>query len=255
MKNELLHIGPVTVYGYGLMIATGVIAAYLTIEYRAAKKKLPKEHLLPIFLWCLAGGLLGAKLLFLITEWKGFLENPSRYLMSFSDGFVVYGGVVLGILIGAVYCRLNKQDFFAWSDLIMPSVALGQGFGRIGCFLAGCCYGKETDLPIGIVFRNSDFAPNGVRLMPTQLISAGADFLLFFVLLKLDKKSSGHGTVTAWYLVLYSAGRFLIEFLRGDRERGFVGILSTSQFISAFVFAGAILWLLYIKRRGAAAAG
>jgi len=152
MKNELLHIGPFTVYGYGLMIACGVLAAYITIEYRAGKAGMEKEHVFPLFLWSLAGGLLGAKLMFLITEWKYFVRDPLNYLIYFSDGFVVYGGIIVGVLTAYLYCRTNRLNFAKWADLCLPSVALAQGFGRIGCFLAGCCYGKETTSPIGITF-------------------------------------------------------------------------------------------------------
>ncbi|MBQ9065571.1 MAG: prolipoprotein diacylglyceryl transferase [Blautia sp.] len=232
MKNELLHIGPLTVYGYGLMIALGVIAVYLTMEYRASKRGYRTEHVLPLFLWCLAGGFAGAKLAFLFTEWKYFVRDPGYYLMHFSDGFVVYGGIILGILTGFLYCMICGLNFLSWADLFLPSVALGQAFGRVGCFLAGCCYGKETDLPFGIVFHNSEFAPNNVRLYPTQLISAAFDAALFLVLITLAKHTKKDGTVAVSYLVLYSIGRFLIEFLRGDPERGTIGPLSTSQAIS-----------------------
>lgn len=244
MKNELLHIGPFTVYGYGLMIAVGVLAAYLTTEYRAKKLKYRQEHVFPMFMCCLIGGIAGAKILFWITEWKFFVQNPAGYLMNFADGFVVFGGIITGVLTGVLYCRANGLSFAAWADLILPPVALGQAFGRIGCFLAGCCYGKETSLPFGIVFRHSEFAPNGVRLIPTQLLSSGLDFLNFLILLWISRRTKREGMVTACYLIFYSVGRFFLEFLRGDMGRGTVGIFSTSQFISILTFAGAAIWMV-----------
>ena len=189
MKNELLTIGPFTIYGYGLMIGIGVIAAYLTAEYRARKRKQGKEDtVFFLVVWCVIGGMLGAKLLYWITQYREILRDPSIIWMNLTDGFVVYGGILGGIFAGWLYCRVRKLPFLKFFDLTMPSIALAQGFGRIGCFLAGCCYGRETDGPIAITFTNSDFAPNGVPLIPTQLISSGLDFLHFGVLLFLPRR-------------------------------------------------------------------
>ncbi|MNT22111.1 Prolipoprotein diacylglyceryl transferase [compost metagenome] len=134
-------------------------------------------------------------------------------------------------------------------DLIIPSVALAQGFGRIGCFLAGCCYGQETSSWFGVVFPENSFAPSGVALIPTQLISSGLDFLLFFVLVFFARKKKVHGQVAALYLLLYSAGRFVLEFYRGDIIRGNVGVLSTSQFIAIILFAISIGMMVISSKR------
>lgn len=241
MKNELFSIGPFTVYGYGLMIAIGIIAAYLTGEYRAKKHNLDSDQIFSIVIWAVVGGLLGAKILYIITQIKEIAANP-RLLLDVTDGFVVYGGIIGGILAAMIYCRVKKLPFLKYFDLLMPSVALAQGFGRIGCFLAGCCYGKETENAIGIVFHDSAYAPNGASLLPTQLISSGLNFLHCLLLIWLTKKKKGDGQIAGLYLVLYSVGRFILEFFRGDLIRGSVGELSTSQFIAIFVcLAGVIL--------------
>lgn len=232
MKNELLRIGPLTVYGYGFMIAVGILAAWYAAEYRAKKMKLAREHIFYLVIWCVIGGFAGAKILFWMTEWKTFLENPGELLTS--EGFVVYGGIIGGILTGWIYCKVKKLRFLTYFDLMMPSIALAQGFGRIGCFLAGCCYGKETDSHLSVVFQNSDFAPNHVALIPTQIYSSILDFLHFFILLYVAKHKKAEGEVAACYLIFYSIGRFFLEFFRGDIARGNVWILSTSQFISIF---------------------
>lgn len=234
MKNELISIGPITIYGYGLMIAIGIMAAYLTAEYRAKKMKLDHEQIFNIAIWCLIGGVLGSKLLYFITQIKEVIENP-KMILNVSEGFVVYGGIVGGILAGLLFCKKRKLDFFQYFDLVMPSVALAQGFGRIGCFLAGCCYGRETNSPLGIVFQHSDFAPSGVGLIPIQLIMSGLNFLHFFVLIILAKKVKRDGQIAGFYLIFYSIGRFILEYFRGDLIRGSVGRFSTSQFISIFI--------------------
>jgi phosphatidylglycerol:prolipoprotein diacylglycerol transferase len=235
MHNELLKIGPFTIYGYGLMIAIGAISAYLVSEYRAKRKGMQYELIFSLFWWALGGGILGAKLLYLITQIKVILADP-KVLLDVSEGFVVYGGIIGGIFGGYLFIRRHKLNFFEYFDLVMPSIALAQGFGRMGCIFAGCCYGVETKSNFFIEFTESRYAPNNVHLVPTQPLSSALDFLNFIVLVLLSKRLKASGQVAGFYLIFYSAGRFILEFVRGDLERGTIGILSTSQFIAIFLF-------------------
>ena len=249
MKNELLRIGPLTLYGYGFMIAIGVLAAWLVVEQRARKLHLACEHIFYLVLWCVLGGFASAKILFWITEWKEVIRNPLEMLSS--DGFVVYGGIIGGILAGWIYCKVKKLNFLTYFDLMMPSIALAQGFGRIGCFLAGCCYGRETTSRFGVVFPEGGLAPAGVKLIPTQLISSAGDFLIMIVLLlyyRKNKKDGTPGNVGFLYMLLYGVGRFLVEFLRND-NRGGAWMFSTSQWISIVIVAGGIVLYLVNKKR------
>lgn len=161
------------------------------------------------------------------------------------NGFVVYGGLVGGVLAAYIYSSKKKIDFLQYFDLTVPSIALAQSFGRIGCFLAGCCYGRETNSGIGVVFENSLIAPNGINLVPTQLLSSVGDFFIAAVLLLYDRNTHKPGKIGAMYLVLYSIGRFIIEFYRND-YRGNVGKMSTSQFISIFIFIIGVAMFLKI---------
>ncbi len=247
MCNELLHIGPITIYGYGLMIAIGVLTALFVGEARAKKYDLDGDQIYYLTLVCAVFGFLGAKLLYCIVEWESFVKNPWSILNS--SGFVVYGGIILGVLAGWGWCRIKKLPFLEYFDIVMPSVAIAQGFGRLGCFLAGCCYGKETDSWIGIAFHNSDYAPNDVKLIPTQLISAAGMFLIALLLMMYAKKCKQAGTVGFLYLILYSIGRFGVEFFRND-HRGAIGIFSTSQFISLFmVLIGVVGFICLLKKK------
>ncbi|MDO5291530.1 MAG: prolipoprotein diacylglyceryl transferase [bacterium] len=249
MKNELLKIGPFTIYGYGLMIAIGVLAAYVMAERRAKKDGLRDDLVFGLVIWCLFGGLIGAKVLYIITQFKDILDGGMS-IIKLANGFVVYGGIIGGTLGGFLFCKVKKIDFLKYFDLAMPSVALAQAFGRIGCLLAGCCYGKETHAWYGITFRNSELAPNGVSLVPTQIISSGLDFLLCIVLVLFARRKKADGQVGALYLMLYSVGRFILEYYRGDLIRGSVGQLSTSQFISIFLFvAGAAVFAVCGMRK------
>ena len=248
MKNDLFSIGPFTVHGYGLMIAIGVLAAYYTVEYRTKKRQMEWEKVFPLAVWAVLGGFIGSKLLYLLTRLPDLIADPSLIADSLKNGFVVYGGILGGIFSAWIFCRRSKLDFLKMFDLTMPSVALAQGFGRIGCFLAGCCYGMEVseNNPIAVVFRESAYAPNNVPLLPTQLISSALDFLNCGVLLLLSRKLKTDGQVAGFYLIFYSIGRFVLEFFRGDLIRGTVGALTTSQFISVFTLAAGIVMVVVL---------
>jgi phosphatidylglycerol:prolipoprotein diacylglycerol transferase len=152
-----------------------------------------------------------------------------------------------------LYCKIKKVKFIDYLELCMPSVALAQAFGRVGCFFAGCCYGRETDCAIGVTFHNSLYAPNGVKLIPTQLISAGGDLLNMALLLFIAKHTKKKGTVTACYIMFYSVGRYLVEMLRAD-ERGSVGALSTSQFYGIFSLVIGVAIFIFAQTRKSAVA-
>ena len=240
MYNELFSIGPLTIHGYGLMIGIGVIVAYFWAIKRGAKRDINEDNILSLLLIAVIVGFGGAKVLYVITDWRYFLRDPLGALGS--EGFVVYGGIIAGILGCYIYCRRKKINFGDGLDVFMPPVAAAQGFGRIGCFLAGCCYGHVTDSPLGVVFPGTTEA-----VWPTQLFSSGGDFLLALALALYDRRDHARGNTGAMYLILYGVGRFLIEFLRND-PRGNVGFFSTSQFISLFMVPiGVVLYVLNNK--------
>ena len=241
-----ITIGPVTIYMYGLMMALGFLAALGLCLLRGKKQGLREDIIWGIFYCAIIGGLLGSRVLYYIVELQEIIKDPS-ILWNFRNGYVIYGGIIGGVVTSYVYCRIKKAMFIKYFDLVTPALALAQGFGRIGCFCAGCCYGKETHAWYGITFHNSGFAPNGVKLIPTQLISSVGDFLICVLLLLYAGRKPKRGRVSALYLILYGVGRFALEFLRND-YRGSVGVLSTSQFISIGIVAiGVVLYLVAPK--------
>jgi len=244
MYNDWIKIGDFVIHGYGIMIGLAFLTAVIVSMYRAKKLGLKQDAILDLALWAVLSGFLGAKLLYVIVEWKHFVKDPMAVLGS--EGFVVYGGIVVGVTVGILYCKWKKLVVMDYFNMVMPQIALAQGIGRLGCFFAGCCYGGKTDSPLGIVFPAGSIAPSGVKLWPTQLIMSAGDILIAVVLYVLgrNKKISEH--VGALYLVLYGVGRFLIEFLRND-VRGSVGALSTSQFISIFIVLAGV-GLLFRKK-------
>lgn len=235
MHPILFKFGPITVYSYGLMIAIGIISALLLSTYRAKKLGFNEDVIIDLGIYGIIGGFIGSKLLFWMVEFQNVIHDPKYIFETLTGGFVVYGGIMGGVLTGYIYCKKKHLDFWGYLDLVVPAIAMAQGFGRIGCFATGCCFGRETDSVFGIVFQNSLYAPNGVPLIPTQLFSSAGDFIIAGILLYYSSKSKRKGQVSGLYMILYSVGRFIIEIFRGD-PRGNIGFLSTSQFICIFIF-------------------
>lgn len=246
MYNDI-QLGPLTLHIYGIMTAVGYVSALLISERRARKRGMDTDVLYGIF-WCaLIGGTLGSKTLHYITNIGEIIKNPS-ILWDFQNGWVVYGGIIGGVLASWAYLHYKKADFVRYLDLVLPAVAFAQGCGRIGCFFAGCCYGKETDSIFGIQYWQSNFAPNGVKLIPTQIYSSIGDFAIAFLLMAYARREPRKGSVAAGYCILYSIGRFVIEFFRND-ERGAIGFLSTSQLISILILALGIGLLVWARKK------
>jgi len=250
MRIILFEIFGIQIKSYGLMIAIGIIVAATLFINKGKKKGLDEDSLLNVIIFAILGGMLGGKGLFIITEFKNIINEPS-ILLNFGYGFVIYGAIGGGALAMYLYCRRKKWNIIEMIDITVPGLAIAQGFGRIGCFLAGCCYGAETTSPLGVVFPENSLAPSGIHIHPTQIYSSIFDFSLGFILLYYSKKQRKNGKVMGLYLIIYSIGRFIVEFLRDD-SRGNVGVLSTSQFIAIFTLVfGIIIFNNYRIFKGA----
>ncbi|MDO4188090.1 MAG: prolipoprotein diacylglyceryl transferase [Lachnospiraceae bacterium] len=247
MAIDLFSIGKFTIHGYGLMIALGFLFALIYGMWQCKKKNLNEDLFYNLAMFVLIFGWLGGKVLFIIVEFKRFIQAPMSVIGS--EGFVVYGGILSGLVTIYVYCKIKKLDFLSYIDVIVAAVAINQGFGRIGCFLAGCCYGRETDSWPYVIFPEGCMAPAGIKLVPTQIYSALGDFIMFLVLMIiLNSKKYIKGVPVTVYLAGYAFGRSVIECFRSD-ARGSVGTLSTSQFISIFTgIAGVIALIIILKR-------
>jgi len=239
MRIILFEIFGIQIKSYGLMIAIGIMVAATLFINRGKKKGFDEDSLLNLIIFAIIGGMLGGKGLFIITEIKDIIKDPS-ILLNFGYGFVIYGAIGGGALAMYLYSKRKNWNVIEMIDMTVPGLAIAQGFGRIGCFLAGCCYGAETKSPIGVQFPENSLAPSGIHLHPTQIYSSIFDFLLGLILLYYSKKERKNGKIMGLYLIIYSIGRFLVEFLRDD-PRGSVGILSTSQFIAIFTLVLGII--------------
>ena len=253
MYNDLFSIGKLTVHSYGVLTAIALIAAILMATKRAKNKGLNEDICYGILFVGVLSGYFLSKVTYILVEcdWNDFIEHPFQMLFS-SGGFVVIGGMVGGIVGACIYCKIKKVSAIDYLDLCVPSIAIAQGFGRLGCFMAGCCHGKPTDSVFGIAFSHSQFAPNGVKLIPTQLISSAGNFLNMAILILISMKTKKKGVVSGAYIVIYSIGRFLVEFLRGDEVRGTIWVFSTSQFFSLILLpvgAAFMAWGFFHKEK------
>ena len=235
-----------TIPMYGVMSALGMLAAFVLLGFTRKHTRFSEDDALSAALWAIILGFLGSKILFWLVEIKQVIADPSYLLHTLREGFVFYGALIGGLGGLAIFSLIKKLPFFSLTDFFIPALVLGHAFGRIGCLFAGCCYGMECESPISIVFPEGSPAPAGIPLLPTQVMESAFLFLLCaFLVWRLAKKKP-FGTVSGWYMVLYGIWRFTIEFFRRD-ERGFVGALSTSQFISIFVILGGVVLLLLVK--------
>lgn len=241
MHPILLKLGPITVYSYGATVALGFgLAAFLIYE-RAEKFKLEKDKVIDLAILMLVSGVTSARIFYVFLNGAYYMAHPLE-VFNLSKGGLVWYGAFLGALFALIaYIARNGLNFWTVADLIAPYVALAQGFGRVGCFLNGCCYGTTTNVsyPLAISYP----AETALR-HPTQLYSAVLLFLIFLALRGWQDRKNFNGEIFLGYCVFYSAKRFAIEFLRGDNGRVVFG-LTISQGISVFVFALAFLIFIY----------
>jgi phosphatidylglycerol:prolipoprotein diacylglycerol transferase len=225
------------------MLSAGVLAM---LRRRAARFRTPADDVLHVMLLGLAGALAGSKVFqaigLVVTQAArpGFWTLANWTAIAYSGG-VFYGGLIGGVAAAAIYIRKYNVDFRDVTDILVPSVLLFHAFGRVGCFCAGCCYGREAAW--GVAFTHSLGAPNGVPLVPVQLFEAGFNLLLMAAMLLFRPERKRPGLLLPLYLLAYAAARFALEFFRGDIGRG-VLLLSTSQWISLLVILPAAIVLM-----------
>jgi phosphatidylglycerol:prolipoprotein diacylglycerol transferase len=252
------ELGPLTVYTYGVLLAAAYLLGLRFAMMRARARNLDPVRVLDLGIYIIIAALVGAKLLLLITDFQTFRANPAELLSLARSGGVFYGGLIVAVVVALWYIHRVKLPLWITCDVFAPGIALGHVVGRFGCFFAGCCYGRPTTKPWGVVFTDPFAAANvgtplGVHLHPTQLYEAGAELAILIGLLLMERKTKGFAGRTFWlYILLYAISRYIVEIYRGD-ERGTVGIFSTSQFISIVLAPLAIGMLVYLARKKAPA--
>src|SRR5882672_1944427 len=246
------YLGTITIYTYGVLLAAAYLLGLQLALSRAKARKLDSTRVMDLGIYIIISALVGAKLLLLVTDFQTFKSNPAELFNLVREGGVFYGGLIVAVTVALFYIRKVGLPLWTTCDVFAPGIALGHVIGRFGCLFAGCCFGKPTNVPWAITFHDPFAAANvgtplNVPLHPTQLYEAGAEFLILVFLLTTEKSGHKFPGRTFWlYMLLYAVSRFFIEFYRGD-ERGNVGPMSTSQFVSVILAPLAIGMLVYLS--------
>jgi phosphatidylglycerol:prolipoprotein diacylglycerol transferase len=253
MYPRLFQIGHFSLPTYGFLVAIGVLLGLLLCVRNAQRLGINPEDTWNLGIVVVLAGILGAKILLIVNDWGFYTRNPGEILSvnTLRSGGVFSGGLVAALLAAAWYMARHKMPPLRTCDAFAPGLAIGHAIGRVGCFAAGCCWGKQTHHAWGVVFRNplaGDWVgtPLGVPLEPTQLIEAVVELLNFFLLSWLITRKHADGQVFGTYLILYGIARFFIEFLRDDPGRGevFGNLMTGTQLIAIIlVVVGSLFWL------------
>jgi len=235
-------------------MAVGVAAALWFIYVQAKKLDYDTNKLLDAAFWIIVISLLGAKLILFFSHFSYYLENPGELLSLARSGGVFQGGLTFGLIFAIIYFRKKKIPFWSTADIVAPAIALGHGFGRLGCFSASCYYGRESSSALAVVFK-SQYAheltgvPLATPLYPVQLYESALNFLNFLFLLMILKRKKFVGQVFSFYIINYSVIRFFTEYFRGDHGENVYLIKGSSAFNSLswpqfYCFLGLVLGII-----------
>jgi len=239
MYPELFTIFGITVYSYGLLVAIGFFAGMTYITKYSDNIPVKKDQMYDFLFYLIVVSIIGARLLYVLVNIDSFIQHPLDIIKVWQGGLVFYGGFIAAVLYALIYCKYKKINIKRLADVFAPALVLGHSFGRIGCLLSGCCYGKETHCLIAVNNR-----------YPTQIFEAAGNLIIFFILHKLYKKSHKDGHIFLLYLIFYSVLRFSIEFFRGDDRGSFFLGLSPAQNISIVILLFAVVLLFKNKKLG-----
>lgn len=253
MFPHLFSIGPLTIHTYGFVVALGFVSGLLVTIRMGKSQGFPPQQIMDMAFVMILWAIVGSRLLYLILNLSYFTEHPLDALKIWQGGLVFSGGLVVAGIAMVWYARRHQLSFWAMGDLWAPALAIGQAVGRLGCLMAGCCYGKPTNLPWGVVFSHPEtLAPPNLSLHPTQIYASLAGILIFAVILFLHGRRKFQGQVFIWYLILHSTARLLVERFRAD-ERGLVPgtEMSFTQLLTILILISAVVALFFLKPRAA----
>ncbi len=249
MHKIAFELGPFTVHWYGILVALGFLAGLWTASRRGLKEGFSPETIVDLGPWILLGAIVGARILYVVSYWREqFAQQPWKEIFMVQHGGVVfYGGLIGAILVTLGYTRYKKLPPWKLGDVLAPSIALGQAFGRVGCLMTGCCFGRPTSLPWAIHFP-LDHETHGIGVHPTQLYSSLSNFGLYLGLAWLYRHKKFDGQVFATYLICYSVLRFLVEMFRGDYPVYYAGFFTPGQLVSGGILVVGLLLFWKLPR-------
>jgi phosphatidylglycerol:prolipoprotein diacylglycerol transferase len=250
------QIGKLTVHWYGVMIALAFLAGLWTATLRARREKIPGECIADVTLWLMLGAIIGARIVYVATYWKEeFAGEPfSEIFALWHGGLVYYGGLMGATIAGIIYLRWKKLPLWKVADVLAPSIALGNVFGRIGCLLNGCCYGRACSLPWAISFPadNPLHSPT-YPVHPTEIYDALLNFGVYLFLAWLFRRKKFDGQIFATYLLCYAVTRSFVEYFRGDYSNLHYHLgLTPAQWISVPIFVAGLALAAILSKRAPA---
>lgn len=254
MHPIAFHLGPFTIHWYGVMIALAFLFGLWTATLRARREKIPADKIADVTLWLMVGAIVGARIVYVTTYWREeFAGQPLTEIFAiWKGGLVYYGGLIGAIVAGSIYIRWKKLPFWKTGDVLAPSIALGSVFGRTGCLLNGCCYGKPTDVPWAIRFP-ADHPTGGVPVHPTEIYDALLNFALYLFLAWLFRRKKFDGQIFATYLLCYAVTRGIVECFRGDyTDLHYHFGLTPAQWIGVPIFVAGLALAAILSRRAPA---
>jgi phosphatidylglycerol:prolipoprotein diacylglycerol transferase len=250
----LFSAGPVTIYTYGVLLASAYLLGLWLAVRRARAAGVDANRIMDLLIWVIISALVGAKALLFIVDFNHFTNSWQDFTTLLRSGGVFYGGLIAAIVVCIWQLKKHRLPLWKSADLFAPGIALGYMVGRLGCLMAGCCYGKPTTVAWAVTFTDPAAnlnvgTPLNIPLHPTQLYESMAGLILLLALLALEKRPGAFAGRTFWsFAFLYAVSRFIIEFFRGD-DRGMVfNYLSTSQFISVVLAPLSLFMLWYLSR-------
>lgn len=256
MHSIAFQIGGFTVHWYGILVAIGFLAGLWTASRRARLVGIGAEQIYDLGPWLILGGILGGRVLYVISYWhEDFAAHPfPEIFMVQHGGLVYYGGLIGGALATIGYLIWKKLPVWKMADILAPSIALGCVFGRIGCLMNGCCYGRPCNLPWAIHFPASH-ETHGVGVHPTEIYDSLLNLCFYFFLAWLFRRKKFDGQVFAIYLIGYAILRSFVEIFRGDYPVYYLGgVVTPAQLVSMGIIVAGVLLLFLLPRRPHAAA-
>lgn len=257
MHPTIIQFGSFAIHSYGLLLAVAFLLSIQIFMVRGRARGIPEDKLSTLSLWLLVLAIIGGRALFVFTHWNDYAQDPLGVIRLWEGGLMLYGGYFLAIAGGIVYVRRVGLPVWRIADAAAPSMAIGVGIGRIGCYLNGCCFGLPSHLPWAVHFPPESYSNSvfpGQALHPSQLYMAGAGIALFVATLALDRKPRFDGWLFWVYVAMDATLRFVIDFTRYYDETSFIGragslSFNVNQVLSAILFLAAMIMLRVLSRR------
>ncbi|MDB6121763.1 MAG: Prolipoprotein diacylglyceryl transferase [Pedosphaera sp.] len=250
MHSIAFKLGPLTVHWYGILVALGFLSGLWTAAQRGKRDGIRPDQIYDLGPWLILGAIVGARTLYVISYWKEqFAANPfPEIFMVQHGGLIFYGGLIGATLASIIYIRVKKLNVWKLGDAVAPSIALGYVFGRLGCLMNGCCFGRECHLPWAITFP-PDHATHGTPVHPTEIYDSVLNLGLYLALAWLYRRKKFDGQIFALYLIAYALLRSFVEYFRGDYPVHYLGGIATpAQLVSIGIILGGVLLFLFLPR-------